>query len=169
MPLQTVELIQNGFEEDGITPKMEPRFLKNHHVNGLTILNDQGGLIQHGYGDVNDNTLGVQRVIDTLTYIRATVVKQVFYEVNLMDYGTIEYGEGAFMQSLLQLKEYSTADDFEAGRCRQACAQSVAHQRVIVDEEQADGGVGHAFTHAALYRLPHRSPRSGGIAGCVDP
>lgn len=117
MPIKTCELIQNGFQEDGFTPKMEPRFLRN--TNGLEIITPQGGLIQHGYGDVSDNTLGVQRVLDTLTYIRGQVIKQVFYEVNLLDYGTIEYGEGAFMQSLLQLKEYSTADDFEAGNINQ--------------------------------------------------
>ncbi len=117
MPLQTVELIQNGFDADGFTPKMEPRFLRN--TSGLNILDDNNQIIRHGYGDVNDYSLGVQRVTDTLTYIRKTVLKQTFYEVNITDYGSIQYGEGAWMQSLLQLKEYSTSDDFEAGNVNQ--------------------------------------------------
>jgi len=113
MPLQTVELIQNGFEADGVTPKTEPRFLRN--TSGLTILDSNNQLISHGFGDVADASLGAQRVTDTLTFIRQKVIKQTFYEVNLLDYASVQYGEGAWMQSLLQYKEYSTSDDFESG------------------------------------------------------
>lgn len=66
-------------------------------------------------GSVDPTSLGFQIAIDTLTYIRKTVVEQHFYEVPFADFIPTVVGEGAFSQSILTNVTFSNADDFESG------------------------------------------------------
>jgi hypothetical protein len=75
--------------------------------------------ISNASGDINDNTLGLQSTIDTVTYLRKKTVEQSFYEVALTDYGIIEQGDGAFMQNILVTAEVDMSDDFESGNLQQ--------------------------------------------------
>jgi hypothetical protein len=73
-------------------------------------------------GDTADNATGYQIAIDTLTYLVKQVSEQKFYEVPFADFMPVIVGEGAFSESLLFNRTYSTAEDFEAGNIRQGNA-----------------------------------------------
>jgi hypothetical protein len=118
--MQSVQLIQNGLEDDG-SIKYEPKFLTNGQSAALSeIVDRSGNLVQNAVGDVNDVSTGLQTAIDTITYLRKQIVKQIFYEVNLTDYGIIEQGDGAWNQNILVTREYDASEDFEAGNVNQA-------------------------------------------------
>ena len=126
--MESLRLVQNGFEEDGITPKLEPRFLSRSqsaaiadfdpYSDGQALFGNRC-LIRNANGDVNDAALALQVTIDTITYLRKSIVTQSFYEVPLAKYGLIEQGDGAFMQNILVTREYDMSDDFEAGNMNQ--------------------------------------------------
>lgn len=67
--------------------------------------------------DVNKiaNASGFKVDIDTLTEIKAEVVKQKFYEVAPSGFMPVVVGEGAWSDELLTYKSGSVADPFEAG------------------------------------------------------
>lgn len=130
--METIRYIQNGFEDDGMTPKLEAVPLSNRqsaqcevtqaHAGALALAFqgvDPSLILKNANGDVNDVSLGLQSTIDTVTYLRKQVVTQSFYEVPLTDYGIIEQGDGAFMQNILVTAEVDESDDFEAGNLNQ--------------------------------------------------
>jgi len=130
--MESIRYIQNGLEEDGITPHLQAVPLTNRqsaqceigpeHGPALTMAfngADPRMLLKNANGDINDVNLGLQTAIDTITYLRKGVVEQSFYEVALTDYGIIEQGDGAFMQNILVTQEVDQSDDFEAGNLNQ--------------------------------------------------
>ena len=76
-------------------------------TNGLEVVN--------ATGDVNDNAMGYQYSIDTLTYLTKQVTMQKFYEVNFADFVPCAVGDGAWAADLVTNLTFSTADDFESG------------------------------------------------------
>jgi hypothetical protein len=66
-------------------------------------------------GDVSSQSTGYQIAIDTLTYLRKEVSKQVFYEVPFADYVPVAVGEGAFAQNILTNLSFSNSGTFASG------------------------------------------------------
>lgn len=127
---QTIRYIQNGLEDDGVTPRMVAVPLTGRQSAQCEVSVEdapklsaafQGhmGLLKNAAGDINDNTLGLQSTIDTITFLRKQVVEQSFYEVALTEYGIIEQGDGAYMQNILVTREVDLSDDFESGNLNQ--------------------------------------------------
>lgn len=83
----------------------EPVFTKQRGISALH--NDTTG--------INTNSFGYQRAIDTLTYIKALITEQKFYQVNIMDYAPVVVGEGSFSQNILTNLTFSSSGDFEEG------------------------------------------------------
>lgn len=54
--------------------------------------------------------LGVLQTIDTLTYVKQTIVQQKFYEVNLTDYVPVTAGEGGFQRQITEYTSFMTSD-----------------------------------------------------------
>lgn len=146
--METIRYIQNGFEADNVTPKMEAVPLTNRqsaqceigreHGPALTAAFmgiDPGLYLKNANGDINDVSLGLQSTIDTITYLRKQVVTQSFYEVALTDYGIIEQGDGAYMQNILVTREIDASDDFEAGNLN----QGANNERMSEADSQVDG------------------------------
>lgn len=125
--MESLRFFQNGFEADGVTPKMEPRFLDRRQSATLEIPLDAAGMlnlgtsarIRNALGDITDVSLALQTATDTLTWIRKRVVEQLFHTVDLPKYGVILQGEGAYEENLLITKEVDMSDDFEAGNIDQ--------------------------------------------------
>ena len=146
--MESIRYIQNGFEDDGVTPVMTPVPLSNRqsaqceigeeHAAALSMAfkgADPRMFLKNASGDINDVSLGLQTAIDTITYLRKQVVTQSFYEVALTDYGIIEQGDGAFMQNILVTREVDESDDFEAGNLNQGANA----ERLSEADSQIDG------------------------------
>ncbi len=85
-------------------------------------------------GDTADQATGYQITIDTMTYIVKQVSEQKFYEVPFADFMPVVVGEGAFAESLLFNRTYSTAEEFEAGNINQGSANArLSSAEVAVD------------------------------------
>lgn len=56
-----------------------------------------------------------QQVIDTLTYIEATIVEQKFYEIPFADYVPVSVGNGSFSESILRNLSFDISGAFEDG------------------------------------------------------
>lgn len=79
-----------------------------------------GGLtVRNATGDIDQQTLGYQIAIDTLTFIKKQITEQKFYEVAPADYIPISVGDGAFSNQILTNLTVSTARDFESGIIQQ--------------------------------------------------
>lgn len=88
---------------------------KRHNARSLS-----GLTVRNATGDIDQQTLGYQIAIDTLTFIKKQITEQKFYEVAPADYIPISVGDGAFSQSILTNLTVSTSRDFEAGIINQA-------------------------------------------------
>ena len=89
--------------------------LKRHNARSLS-----GLTIRNATGDINEQSLGYQIAIDTLTFIKKQITEQKFYEVAPADYVPIAVGDGAFSQNILTNLVVSTSRDFESGIIQQA-------------------------------------------------
>lgn len=63
----------------------------------------------------NDNGVGFDVDITTLTGIKAQVTGQKFYQVKPSEFLPVVVGENAFMDELLTYKDFSVGEDFSAG------------------------------------------------------
>lgn len=97
--MRSVQFVQNG------KGTKEPREI----LRGMSLRN--------AVGDITDQSTGFQIAMDTLTFIKKSVIEQKFYEVEggLTKYVPLEVGDGAFAQSILTNLEYSSGGDFETG------------------------------------------------------
>lgn len=86
---------------------------------GQELRNDSGwkpGMsLMNSNGDVDVASLGFDYAIRTTTFLRQKSVKQKFYEVPIADFFTVEIGNGAWMETITQNLEFSSAGDFEQG------------------------------------------------------
>lgn len=78
---------------------------------GLTLLNANG--------DIDQASMGYERAITTLTYLKKKVVEQKFYTVPFADFIPVEIGEGAFSSNILTNLSLSQSGDFEEGNIDQ--------------------------------------------------
>ena len=78
-------------------------------------LNIQGHSLLNASGDIDINSAGFQYAIDTMSYIRSEVIKQIFYEVSIADYVPMDVGEAAWKSEIVQNLEYYEGGDFADG------------------------------------------------------
>jgi hypothetical protein len=90
---------------------------------GKTLLNGRLGMpdfiggrrLVNANGDIDPSSSGYQYLITTLSYIRAEVVKQIFYEISIEDYVPMDVGEAAWMEEIVQNLQYNTGGSFYDG------------------------------------------------------
>ncbi len=87
----------------GIGQRLEPNMLIGNKV------------LTNSNGDVDITSAGYQFLVDTLTQIRAEVVKQKFYKVPFGDFVPVVVGEGSGMETITQTISYSNSGDFFEG------------------------------------------------------
>ncbi len=78
-------------------------------------LNIQGHSLLNASGDIDINSSGFQYAIDTMSYIRSEVIKQIFYEVSIADYVPMDVGEAAWKSEIVQNMEFYEGGDFASG------------------------------------------------------
>lgn len=71
--------------------------------------------LRNANGDIDPSSAGFQYLIDTLTYIRAGVIEQKFYEIPIADYLPLDVGEGAWMDTIVQNLTFNTGGSFYQG------------------------------------------------------
>lgn len=100
--------------------KMDLRAVQNALEQKYQLRSLRGQTLMNATGDSIDMTsVGYQIAIDTLTWIKKSIVEQIFYEVSVPDYVDIAVGEGAFAQNILQNLVLNTSGDFEQGNIGQ--------------------------------------------------
>lgn len=122
-PSQRAALPANQTARDGRI--LEAEFLGD--TRGINLFKDDGQTVDARYnaaGDTADVATGYQVALDTLTYISNQISRQKFFEVAPADYLPLAVGEGAFADTLLFGRSYSTSEDFESGIVRQGQADA---------------------------------------------
>ena len=74
-----------------------------------------GRPLQNAAGDIDLGSAGFQFAIDTLSQIRAKVITQKFYKVDITDFVDILVGEGGYGSEVVQNGQYMTGGDFYEG------------------------------------------------------
>jgi hypothetical protein len=74
---------------------------------GMTLLNASG--------DIDISSTGYRYAIDTMTYIRAQVIKQKFFELSIADYIPVDVGEAAWKSQVVQNLEFLEGGSFKDG------------------------------------------------------
>lgn len=77
------------------------------YVGGHRLLNAGGA--------IDPNSAGYRYIIDTLTYIRESIVEQKFYEIAIADFFPVDIGEGAWMEDIVQNVVFKTGGSFFQG------------------------------------------------------
>jgi hypothetical protein len=80
--------------------------------NRLTI---RGMPLFNSSGDIDISSAGFQYAIDTMSYIRSQVIKQIFYEISIADYLPVDVGEAAWKSEVVQNLEFYEGGTFEDG------------------------------------------------------
>jgi hypothetical protein len=75
----------------------------------------KGMPLYNASGDIDPSSAGFKYLIDTLTFIRAQVIEQVFYEVNIADYLPMDVGVGAWSEEIVQNIEFYNGGGFFEG------------------------------------------------------
>ena len=77
----------------------------------------RGVSLRNAVGDISGESTGFQIALDTMTFIKKSVIEQKYYEVEggLTKYVPLEVGDGAFAQNILSNLEYNFGGDFETG------------------------------------------------------
>lgn len=81
-------------------------------MNRPTIL---GMPLYNADGSIDPSSAGYRYVIDTLTYIRARVIEQVFYEIPIADYLPMDVGEAAWSEEIVQNLQFNISGGFFDG------------------------------------------------------
>lgn len=63
---------------------------------------------------VNENSLGYQQLITTLTAVGRKVSEQRFFEVNLADYVPVVVGNGSYMRQIINWRTFVKGEGFES-------------------------------------------------------
>jgi hypothetical protein len=80
---------------------------KQFTIRGLPLFNASG--------DIDISSAGFQYTIDTMSYIRAEVIKQIFYELSIADYLPVDVGEAAWKSEIVQNLEFYEGGSFADG------------------------------------------------------
>lgn len=81
--------------------------MKKLSINGFPLFNS--------YGDVDVTSAGFRYAIDTMSYIRSKIIKQIFYEIAVGDYIPVDVGEAAWKSEIIQNGEYLVGGSFFDG------------------------------------------------------
>lgn len=103
--MNTIKYVENGkIGEDG---RMGREAVPLKSTQGLSLFNASG--------DVADNALGFKYAIDTLSFIKAEVTTQQFYEIPFADYLDVSVGRGTWSDQIFTNVSFSNAADFASG------------------------------------------------------
>lgn len=92
------------------------KLLGKRLFNNLPIPQFIGGhRLLNANGDIDASSSGFQYLIETLSYIRSTIIEQKFYEIAFADYIPVDVGEGAWMEEIVQNLTFNTGGSFYAG------------------------------------------------------
>ena len=75
-------------------------------------------------GDFDPATLGWDYALRTTSFLRTSLVEQKFYTVAPADFMTVEVGEGAWLEEIVQNRQVIAAGDFETGLINVAAQQA---------------------------------------------
>jgi hypothetical protein len=94
-------------------------------ILGMELFNARSGLpipefiggrrLTNANGDIDPTSTGFKFIIDTLSYIRASVIEQKFYEVDIANYLPMDVGEAAWMEEIVQNLTFNTGGSFYEG------------------------------------------------------
>ena len=70
-------------------------------------------------GDIDVTGTGFQYIIDNLSYIRASVIKQKFYKIPVADFMTVDVGEAPWASEVIQNLTFQNGGDFYDGDMNQ--------------------------------------------------
>jgi hypothetical protein len=73
------------------------------------------GQLLNSTGIFSPSDAGYQYAIDTLSYLRAEIIEQKFYEVPIADYFTVDVGQGAYSSEMVQNMSFMSGGDFYSG------------------------------------------------------
>ncbi len=103
--MKTIQYVENGKHDHAGNPCREPVAVKS--TQGLSLFN--------AAGDISDNSLGFKYAIDTLSFIKAEVTTQIFYEIPFADYIDVAVGRGTWSDQIFTNTSFSNAADFASG------------------------------------------------------
>jgi hypothetical protein len=81
-------------------------------------------ILYNANGAVDPNSAGFKIIIDTLTYLKAKVIEQKFYEIAPADYVPVDVGEAAYADEIVQNLTFMTDGGFFQGDINNANANS---------------------------------------------
>lgn len=123
--MKTIQLIENGVDGVG-RPKFEAVPVPDRALRGamLDMENFHGSL--HAYqsnpqefmnatGDINDSSAGFRYAISTLSFIKAEVTEQKFYEVNFADFLPVRVGRGNWNDEIFTNLSITSGGNFAQG------------------------------------------------------
>ena len=93
-----------------IKSKILHKELMNSKSRGLI-----DSMLLNANGAFDTNSAAYQFVIDTLSYIRSTIIEQKFYKIPFADFVPVDVGEGAFGSEIIQNMSFQVGGDFYAG------------------------------------------------------
>lgn len=70
-------------------------------------------------GDIDVTATGFQYIIDNLSYIQASVIKQKFYKIPLADFITVDVGEAPWSSEVIRNLTFQNGGDFYDGDMNQ--------------------------------------------------
>ena len=82
------------------------------YVKGMPLMNSSG--------DIDIASAGFRFLIDSMSYIRSQVIKQIFFEISIADYLPVDVGEAAWKSEIVQNLEFYEGGDFSQGFVNQA-------------------------------------------------
>lgn len=112
------------YNSKGISPKVIGPRAPKLSIMGMELFNTSrlpvpeyigGRKLTNANGDIDVTSTGYQYIIDTLSYIRANVIEQKFYEVDIAAYVPMDVGEAAWMEEIVQNLIFNTGGSFYQG------------------------------------------------------
>jgi len=79
--------------------------------------------LRNSNGDVDPTSVGYEYTIKTTSFLRTKTIDQKFYKVPIADFMTVEVGQGAWMENIVQNLTYDASGDFESGVINSASTQ----------------------------------------------
>lgn len=120
--------------------------LINNRPGGLILPSIMGMTLQNANGDIDPGSSGFKYIIDTLSYIRAQVIEQKFYEIDIANYMPMDVGEAAWSEEIVQNLAFELAGDFFQGD---------------VDTLQGNGRIANVDAALAPLRMPVKTWAKG--------
>lgn len=103
--MNTIRYIENGKIGENGRPTREAVPVKS--TQGLSLFN--------AAGDISDQSTGFKYAIDTLSFIKAEVTTQQFYEIPFADYLDVAVGRGSWSDQIFTNVSLNTAGNFASG------------------------------------------------------